>query len=407
MPMFRFSARDPSGRPHQGVLDLPSAGEVVNSLRQRGLLVLDVHLDTTEVSFKSTLASFRPSNWLPVRAIDVEMGLQQLAVMLRSGLTLLTALKTVAEQAQRARMSRVWAAVAIRIQEGANFADSLSRHSCFPRLVVQLARVGEQSGTLDRVLGRAADSIQRRREIKRSLITALAYPGIVLVSALGVTVFMMVWVIPKLKTFLASMGKKLPPMTQLLVDISDLVSNYAIHAVAVLALLAIAFGFFYSSTQGRLLIDAFSLRLPLLGRLARLAGTAVFARGMGILLQSGVTILEALRTVEDLVGNRYVAGCIANSRDAIMRGGRLAESLDNPNAFMPMLSRMVAVGDASGTLDEVLDEIALFHESQLQAAIRQLSALVEPAIIFFVGGIVGFVYIAFFMALFAAGGSGG
>lgn len=405
MPQFEFAARDVGGRAHRGTSDLPTAAEVVRSLRDQGLLVMEVRLVADE-TLTSSLNLLNPANWLPIRSLDVELSLQQVAVMLRSGLTLLAALRTVAEQAERVRMGKIWSDISLRIQEGGTFADSLALHPCFSRLVVQLARVGEQSGTLDRVLVRAAESIQRRREIIRSLITALTYPAIVLLAALGVTGFMMIWVIPKLKTFLASMGKRLPPITQALVDLSDVVSKYGLHFVAILTILAIALVVFYSSPQGRLIVDTFLLRIPVLGKLLRLGGTAVFARGMGILVQSGVTILEALRTVEDLVGNRYLSRCVSRSRDSIMRGGRLADCLADRRAFMPMLSRMVAVGDASGTLDDVLDEIAVFHENQLQAAIRQLSALVEPAIILFVGGIVGFVYIAFFMALFAAGGSG-
>lgn len=406
MPSFEFFARDSHGRSHQGTLEFPSASEAVASLRQRGLLVLDVRVATPAISLTSWLASLSPANWLPIRSIDVELGLQQIAVMLRSGLTLLISLKTVAEQSQRNRMARVWHDVAIRIQEGMTFADALAQHSCFSRMVVQLARVGEQSGTLDQVLGRAAESIQRRREIIRSMISALTYPSIVFISAIGVTVFMMTGVIPKLKTFLAALGKKLPPITQLLVDISDGISTYAIHAVVTVVVVVTAVVLTYSSRSGRLFFDKYLLRLPVLGRILRLAGTAVFARAMGILVQSGVTLLEALRTVEELLGNRYLAGCVAQSRESIMRGGRLADSLSDNRAFMPMLSRMVAVGDASGTLDEVLDEIAIFHEGQLQAAIRQLAALVEPAILMVVGGVVGFVYIAFFVALFAAGGPG-
>ena len=147
------------------------------------------------------------------------------------------------------------------------------------------------------------------------------------------------------------------------------------------------------------------LRIPLLGTLIRLAGTITFASGLAALLQSGIRILEGLRTAERLQRNRHLAPQVTAARDAIMHGGNLATPLSTPGAFMPMLSRMVAVGESAGTFDEVLAEVAQFYEAQLQSKIRQLSVIIEPVIIVVVGGIVGFVYIAFFMALFAAGGA--
>jgi len=161
----------------------------------------------------------------------------------------------------------------------------------------------------------------------------------------------------------------------------------------------------YCHPFGRLMVDRRLLRVPIIGKLLRLAGTATFARGLGILVQSGITLLEGLRTVEELLQNRYLAGRVTAARQAVMQGGTLAEPLSAEKAFSPLLARMVAVGESAGTIDEVLDEVARFHEAQMQSAIRQLSAIVEPAIILVVGGIVGFVYIAFFMALFAAGGA--
>jgi type IV pilus assembly protein PilC len=148
------------------------------------------------------------------------------------------------------------------------------------------------------------------------------------------------------------------------------------------------------------------MRVPIISTLFRLAATATFSRSLGILIRSGVTLLESLRTVERLHRNRFLASKVVAARDSVMQGGSLAEPLRAPYAFMPMLPAMVAVGEATGTLDDVLDEVARFHEAQLQVAIRRFSIIVEPAIIVIVGGIVGFVYISFFMALFSAVGSG-
>jgi type IV pilus assembly protein PilC len=404
MPTFTFNARDPAGRPQNGTQEAASAAALVNTLRERGWLVLDVR-PASEGQAADWITLLNPLAWLPPRSIDIEVSLQQIAVMLRSGITLLSALKTVAEQARRVSMRKIWENVAERIQEGSSLADAMAAHSRFHHLVIQLIRVGEQTGTLEPVLTRAADSLERRRNLRTSMMTALMYPTIVLFAAIGVTVFMVVGVIPKLKIFLAALGRRLPPMTQFLIDLSDAVQEYYIQGLSVLAGVVIAVIAVYLWPPGRLFIDRMLLRIPVIGRLLRLAATVQFARGLGSLVHSGITLVEGLRTVEGLFRNRYVALQVSAARNEVLRGGSLAPPLGVRDVFMPMLSRMVAVGETAGTLDDVLDEVARFHESQLQSAIRQFSAIIEPVIVVVVGSIVGFVYIAFFMALFAAAGA--
>ncbi|MGE3536613.1 MAG: type II secretion system F family protein [Candidatus Tectimicrobiota bacterium] len=405
MPTFLYTARDAAGRTQRGASEAPSPAALVGDLRARGWLVLDVRAATERPDWRLLLARANPLYWLPPRSVDVELALQELAVMLRSGLTLLTALRTVGEHSARHAMRQVWQQVAERIQEGASFAEALSQHRCFSRLVIQLMRVGEQTGTLEQAMGRAAETLERRRQLKASLRTALTYPLIVLVMALGVSAFMVLWVIPKLRNLVTAFGRRLPAMTQLLLDLSAFVQAYMLHGL----LLGLALGGLltlgYLWPPGRLWMDRLGLRIPILGRVFRLAGTTTFAYGLGVLLRSGITLLEGLRTVESLLGNRYLARCVATARERVLQGGSLAEPLASGQAFMPMLPRMVAAGEASGTLDEVLEEVARFHEAQLQSTVRQLSVLIEPIIIVVVGGIVGFVYVAFFLTLFAAAGA--
>jgi type IV pilus assembly protein PilC len=384
---------------------MDSVAAVVHDIRGRGWLVLDIRVDTPVAAPRSALAAMSPNQWLPAGAVDVELSLRQMAVMLRSGLTLLNALNTVAEQARRPAMQRIWSDVAGRIQEGSGLGEAMSQHARFSPMVVQLVRVGEQTGQLEPVLVRAADSLEHHRRLRTTVLTALAYPAIVLTAAIGVTAFMAFSVIPKLERFLTTIGRRLPAMTQLLLEISRGVQTYAPYALLGLIVAMVLGIAAYRWPPGRMGIDRMLLRVPLAGKLFCLAGTVAFANGLGSLLRSGITLLEGLRTAERLQRNHYLAQQVAAARDAIMHGGDLATPLAAPHGFMPMLSRMVAVGESAGTLDEVLDEVAGFYETQLQSTIRQLSVIVEPAIIVVVGGIVGFVYISFFMALFAAGGA--
>jgi len=408
MPLFAFEARTATGQAQRGTEEAPSAPALANALRQRGLLILDVRpLMAAGPSLGDWLRLLNPGSWLPPRSLDVEQSLQQMSIMLRSGLTLLSTLKTIAEYARRPAMRKVWEAVAERIQQGSGLAEAMRGHRCFPHLVVELVRVGEQTGTLEQVVSRAAEALERRRLLKTHLLTAMAYPTVVLAAAVGVSIFMIVDVIPKLQVFLSALGRRLPRMTQLLLDISALVQTYGLYVVLGILVLTLLLTLLYVWPRSRLVFDRLLLRLPIFGNLLQLAATAQFAHALGVLLRSGITLVEALRTAEMLHGNHYIAGRVAETRKSVLAGGSLAEPLAERGAFMPMLSRMVAVGETAGSLEEVLGEVARFHESQLQGAIRRLSVIIEPIIVVVVGGIVGFVYISFFMALFAAAGAGG
>ena len=326
--------------------------------------------------------------------------------MLRSGLTLLSALKTVAEQARRPRMAKVWIDIYERIEEGSSFSEAMTAHKkLFPLYIVQLVKVGEQSGALEIVLARGADHLERSRNLHMMLINAMIYPLIVVMMAIGVAAFMMLSVIPKIQKFLTGRGRSLPAITQALMDVSTwLTVNLPYIGIGMLTT-TIALIVIYRWPPGRSVIDAILLRIPIIGGVFRLAGTAIFARGMSILLESGVTLLEGLRTVEQLLTNKALSARVGAARTAVLQGGTLAEALQAGPEFLPMLSRMTAVGEATGTLDPVLAEVARFHENQLQVTIRRFSVLIEPAIIVIVGGIVGFVYISFFVAMFSLAGA--
>ena len=405
MPAFKFSVRNSAGQRQQGTQDAASAADLVASLRQRGWLVLSVQ-PTGDSSAGNTNWGevLNPLSYIPPRSIDVELSLQQLAVMLRSGLTLLSSLKTIAEYARIPKMRKIWEKVAERIQQGANLSDAMAEHRCFTFMVLQMVRVGELTGTLDQVVLRAAETMERRRNLRTQVFTALTYPAIVMIAAIGVSVFMVLGVIPKLRVFLEALGRRLPPMTQSLLDISAFVQTYGIQILIGIFSLTIVAIVLYLWPPARMKIDQYLLWMPIVGSMFRLGATVQFSHGLGVMLQSGITLVEGLQTVQKMQGNRYLAGLVGDAREAILRGSSLTVPLAAPRAFMPMLSRMVAVGESSGTLQEVLMEVARFHELQLQSTIRRFSVLIEPAIVFVVGGIVGYVYIAFFIAMFSVAG---
>ena len=263
---------------------------------------------------------------------------------------------------------------------------------------------GEKSGELVFALASASSQLESRRTQRALLAGALAYPAFAMVAAFGVCAFLVVSVIPKIAEFLESGGGELPAMTRNLVDAAAWLRANAIAVVAAAAGTALAFFAARRFPACRFAMDSAALRVPVAGRLLRISATAVFARALGVLVASGVALLDAIEVAGGLMANSRLSRRAQDARDAVLAGGALSPALAARGDWMPMLSRMVAVGEATGSLDDALGEVASFHETLLSAAIRRFGAVVEPAMIIVTGGIVGYVYVAFFVALFAMSG---
>ena len=401
MAEFRYRARDNNGVAKAGTVDATNRSAAASMLRSRGLIVIGV--DPVDAGGSASKPAIDWARWLPVRSVDVEVGLQQLSMMVRGGMPLLSALQTMAEQSQRRSMGLVWEAIIESVQSGESLSQAMENHRCFPEFVVQLVRVGERTGELAPVLERAVTTMRGRRRSLQDVGAALIYPMLVVAVAVGVTIYMVVYLIPRLQIYLQNLGKDMPPMTQNLINLSVwLRQSYPLililgSGLLVFVLVAVR------SAEGRMWVDRMLLRLPIVGRLLRLCETATFARSLSVMLGSGIALIDGLVTVETLLFNRSTARTVHRTRDRIIRGQSFSEALGTASAFTPMLSKMIAVGQQSGDLQGVLEEVADFHEDQFRLAIRSLNAILTPALTIGVGAIVGYVYIAFFVALLAAG----
>ena len=372
-------------------------------LRAEKLLVLDVRETPEE---RDLPPPWNPSWLKPVTGFDVEMGLRQLASMLRSGITLLKGIATVQDQAFSPRAKRTWKRVKERILHGKSFAEALEEQpKRFGEIVVRLAEVGEKSGELEHAVSRAADQMEARRNLRTAVVNALMYPSLAVLMAVAVSAYLVVAVIPKIGEFLQSGGAALPPVTQTLMDSSEWVNTNGLSVLACVGGVVAAWIAVRLNESGREIEDAFLLKVPVVGRILRLSGTALFARSMQIMAESGVPLIDTLDTCGRLMANRRFRRRVAATRDGVIQGQSLADSLKPAVEFMPMLRRMAAVGEVSGSLPESFGETARFHEMLLAIAVKRFGILIEPVMIAITGGIVGFVYIAFFMALFAIAGT--
>ncbi len=400
---FRVRVRDSAGLTRTDSREADSRTALREALRSERLLVIGVET----VSDSDGLPGPWHWSWLkPMTTFDIEMGLRQLAAMLRSGVTLVSALSTVEEQSASPRARRTWGRVRESIVHGHSFAEALSgEKGHFPEIVIRLGEVGERSGELEYAITRAADQLEARRNLRSSVVNALVYPVIAVLMAIGVSAYLVIAVIPKVAEFLVSGGAALPAMTQLLVDVADWVNVHGITILIAVGGILGGWALLRLPRGGREMEDAFLLRLPVTGRILRLAGTALFARSMQMMTESGMTLLDSLTTGARLMSNRRFRRRIETAHEIVLRGGTLADSLSPAVEFTPMLRRMAAVGEVTGTLPEIFGETARFHEMLLALAVKRFGLLIEPVTICITGGIVGFVYVAFFMALFAMAGT--
>lgn len=404
MPSFSYTARDRNGQQHVDIIQSSNRESAVAALREQGLLPLKIEpvkdKNTTQRSY-----SLNPFDYRSFNDKDIEHEFHQIAVMLRSGVSLLDALNLTLKHCRIGARS-TWEAMAKKIQQGSSFSNAMSEHKAFSQFTMQLIKVGEQTGNLGTVMDEAANEVKEARKLKKQIFTALRSPSFTLLMAIGIVVFMMTNLIPEIKKLLKMMGKPMPPITQALIDSSDWFLANGIQILALVIVSIVSFIALYNWSPSRLLIDKYALKIPVFGYVLRLSGTVLFCRAMGLLLRSGVVMVDALATVEKLHVNQYMASRIAFARNRVLQGGSLAEQMEVESGYMPLLLQMVRIGENSGTLDELLLEMTEYHNELLKQAIATLTGMIAPAMTIFVGGIIGFVYAAFLVAMFsAAGGS--
>ena len=405
--VYRITSMDGAGERSETLREAENREALVAAVRADGGIVIAVEEASSAAGERANAkkAPMSPRRFFAISRFEIEMGLRQLASMVKSGVTLLSALETVAEQSAGAA-AKVWSDVASRILAGETLSAAFAAQGRrFGEITIRLAEMGEKSGELEKALARAADHLESRRLLRSTVVNALAYPFIALAMAVGVSCYLVVGVIPKLAEFLRAGGENLPALTQMLMDFSDWMIANSLTVLAGVAAVAALWIFLRFIPPTRELEDAFLMRLPVTGRILRLSGTALFARSMQIMTESGITLVDALSTAAALLSNRRLRRRVEKARGDVLKGGALSSSLKEAKEFMPMLSRMTAVGEMTGALPEIFGETARFHEMLLAVAVKRFGMMIEPVMIVITGGIVGFVYIAFFMALFAIAGT--
>jgi len=403
--MFQYAAKDPAGKTVQGTIQANDKAEAVAQLRGKSLIVLSVESGGKKAKKQKKAASGKVGGGLfsprvVCKKTELVIFTRQLATMISSGISLLESIEVLAEQAESPGMKLCCERIAGELRSGTDLSSALQTcPKIFNPLYISMVSAGEASGQMDVILGRLADYVEATEELKREIKSAMTYPVISLVLVLGITAFLMIGVVPGFKDVFEGLGVELPGLTQAVLACSDWLAAqwYLIFFAGIGGF----FGFtaFKKTDQGRLLVDHLILRLPIFGQLSRKVALARFSRTFATLVRSGVPIMGTLDIVADTAGNKVVANTVRDSRESVRNGNMLSEPLGKSKVFPPMVTRMIAIGERSGALENLLEKIAEFYDSQVKATIKSLTSLIEPLLICVMGGIVGLVILSVFMPL--------
>lgn len=409
MATFSYIGLNAQGKELQGQLQAADLNEARTLLRGQGLRILELQRgDFERRSLPATLRAFWrwARSGLSVRNSDLMLFYRQMQLMLRAGHTILESLEAAGKLAGRPRLSMQLERCAERITAGSSFSSALAgEQSTFPRIAIKLAEAGEACGELDAVFERLAALTERRAEVRRQLVSALTYPGIVLLAAIGVIAFMVGSVVPRFAVFLQSRGKAVPWAARTMMEIADWLGRWGVPLLFGIAALLVGLILLRRLPPVRLAMDRVFLRVPVLGGTLMAAAMAQLAWTFGLLLKSRLTVLEALRSVTQIVGNQALANALHSAAEQVLEGRALTVALAR-SPIPPLVQHMAAVGERSGEMESVMEALGNHYQKELDARVKLLSSMIEPILTLVIGGIVGFVYYAFFQAVLAVSTGG-
>ena len=396
MITFSYQARDASGRIVSGVQDALNEDNAVTSLMSRGLMVLSLQ--------KKAMASRSRKKIWSVKETDLVLFTRQLSTMIDAGISLVQAMTALYEQCDPRRQRNlrfVISDVTTRVQGGESFHESISKHPrVFNRLFTSMVKAGETGGLLAEILDRLAGFLEANARLKKKIKSAMTYPVIVVCIAFGITTFLIVRVVPIFGEIFKDFGAKLPAPTQFLIDVSDFVRGEWFFLIAIIGGAIFGSRAFLRSKRGKQWADRWKLKLPVFGPLIHKICMSRFARTFAQLIRSGVPILEVLDIVGGSSGNHVIETSIKSVSADVEKGDNLSTALSKKKIFPPMLLRMVAAGEATGKIDNMLEKMADFWDEEIEAMLDALTSLIEPMLIVFLGVIVGGIVIAMFLPIF-------
>ncbi|HXF37630.1 MAG TPA: type II secretion system F family protein [Actinomycetota bacterium] len=392
---YTYKVRDRSGNLVSGTLMADSERLVLERLREMGMTPIEVGRAGRGLQMEINL---RPGH---VKLKHLSVFSRQFATMVNSGLPILRALAILSEQTESKELAKILTQVRMDVEQGASLSGAMAKHpKAFSDLYVSMVRSGETGGVLDSVLLRLAAQIEKEVELRRKIKSAMTYPIVVVVLVSLIMAAMLLFVVPQFESIYAELNSKLPLPTRLLLGVSKAVRTYWYIVLAGLVGAGFLFRRYRSTEAGRAQVDALKLKIPIFGALFHKTALARFSNTLGMLLRSGVPILQALDIVSDTVNNRTISKAVADVQGSVREGESIAKPLGKHAVFPPMVVQMISVGEETGQVDVMLEKVATFYEQEVEAAVDALTSLIEPLLIAIIGGAVGAAVIALYMPMF-------
>ncbi|MEO7348364.1 MAG: type II secretion system F family protein [Terrimesophilobacter sp.] len=397
---FAYKGRDAAGKLVKGRIDAASEGAVSSRLRTMGISPLSIQEASGGTGLKMEI-SFR-SFGSSVKLKDLAIMSRQMATMISSGLSLLRTLTIMSEQTENKELQKILGIISREVESGSSLSDATAKHSrVFPPIMISLLRAGETGGFLDDSLVSIADNFESEVKLRATIKSALTYPAIVLIMAVVAVIAMLTFIVPIFKTMFEGFGSELPLPTQFLVWLSSIMWFVVPTLVIGSTVFAIWWGKNKNTEAVRKVVDPLKLKLPVFGNLFRKVAIARFARNFSAMLAAGVPILQVLQIVGETSGNWVIENALRSVADSVRQGRTVAEPLSQAKVFPAMVTQMVSVGEDAGALEQMLAKIADFYDDEVQAATEQLTAMIEPLMIAFLGVIVGGMIVALYLPIFS------
>jgi type IV pilus assembly protein PilC len=394
MPMFKWEGKTLRGQIKKGEFDGADQAAVRIYLRQQNIIPTKIVSKGKEIKFSLPFGN-------KVKQRSIAIFTRQLATMIDAGLPLVQSLEILSSQQEHKLFKNIIREIREDVEGGSTFAGALKKHpAAFDDLYTNLVVAGEEGGILDNILTRLANYIEKAEALKKKVKSALVYPSTIVGVAIIVVAILMIFVIPVFEQMFSSAGQTLPLPTLIVITISKIIKKYVVIIVPVFIFLGFLLKKYHQTENGKSLVDRLLLKVPVFGPLFRKIAVARFSRTLGTLVSSGVPILDGLTIVSKTSGNKSIETAILNARASIREGETIAEPLGRSRMFPPMVIQMISVGESTGALDSMLSKIADFYEEEVDVAVTNLTSLLEPLLMVFLGVVIGGVVISMYLPIF-------
>jgi len=395
--VYQWSGKAPTGKIETGEITAASKEEVIAELRKKNIIPTSI----TEKQKKELFGGIF-SGGGKVKDKDIVVFTRQFSTMIDAGLPLVQALEILSTQVESRALAKVLAQVKVDVEGGATFADALRKHpKIFSELYVNMVAAGETGGILDTILNRLANYIEKAMKLKKKVKGAMVYPAVVTTVAVLVIAVIMIWVVPTFSKMFANLGGTLPMPTRIVLAMSHFIAGTGGLIVLLSVIAIVVFIVQVRRTEkGKYITDKIMLKLPVFGVLLLKVAVAKFTRTLSTLISSGVPILDGLEITAKTAGNKVIEYAVNALRADVSEGKTLAEPLMQQKIFPPMVNHMISVGEATGALDTMMSKIADFYDDEVDNAVNNLTAMMEPMLMVFLGGSVGFIVVAMYLPIF-------